>query len=95
MEAINSKMETELRLTGKDVMFGGIRFPAIVNLIILVAKQFITYARHRDSASNMQAFRPMLLRMFEMEKVIAKKRGKCEQFRKRWLPFIRDGVLCF
>ena len=53
--AINRK-RPGISLTENDVMFGGIRLPAVVNLVIMVAKQFMTYNRHRDSMSNMQAF---------------------------------------
>ena len=90
--AINRK-RSGISLTENDVMFGGIRLPAVVNLVIMVVKQFITYSRHRDSMSNMQAFRSMLLKVFEMERTVAVKRGRIDKFRKRWALVTENNTL--
>ena len=90
--AINRK-RPEISLSEYDVMFGGIRLPAVVNLVIMLAKQFITYNRHRDSMSNMQAFRSMLLKAFEMERTVAVKRGRIDNFRKRLALLTENNTL--
>ena len=94
IEAINVRRTTEISPTENEIMFGGSGYPAVLNLIIIVAKQFIANNRYRDSASSLQAFRPMLQKVFEMEKVTARKNGKCDLFRTKWSPFTHGGVLC-
>ena len=67
-----------------DVLFGVDGHPHLVNLIILVAKQFIVNQNYRDGSKEMPAFHAALAKMFEMEKHIAKENNKIDKFRLRW-----------
>ena len=77
-----------LRITLKDVLFGSAEIPDVVNLIILVAKQFIVNQNYRDGSKELPGFCAALSKMFNMEKCIAMKHSNKEKFRKRWAPFI-------
>ena len=93
LEIINSRVENGI-FTERDILFGGIKSNAVVNMILLVAKQFLIHCRQRDYAPNLRAFRPTLLRAFDTEKASAVKNGKLDHFRERWAPFLQDDTLC-
>ncbi|XP_043218190.1 uncharacterized protein LOC122379777 [Amphibalanus amphitrite] len=82
-----------IEITCYNALFGGRQYANIVNCMILLAKQFIVTQHSHDTAPNMQAFRPVLSRMFDMEKTIAVKGSKVDEFRDRWKLFIRPGTL--
>ena len=88
--ALNVKlpMREKVKLTCHDVMFGCLGRPDVINLIILVAKQFIVSQRIREGLFNMDQFRPALLKMFRMEKRNALANVKMDRFRERWTHFI-------
>ena len=83
-----------IELNCSNVLFGYLHGPDIINFIILVAKQVIVAQRHQDAVPSLQAFRPILSKMFEMEKIIAVKNARVDTFRDRWAPFVEsDNVL--
>ena len=51
---------------------------------------------YRDALIRYQAFLPMLLRSFDMEKMMARTEAAKEMFRNRWSPYItmRNNVDC-
>lgn len=82
-------------LTRDVVLFGSDTCSSLINLIILVAKQFIVEQNYRDECKGMSAFRASLFKMFRMEKCIATKNEKMEKFRNRWSPLIERDAFCF
>ena len=79
-----------INFTCYEVMFGSSKYPAVVNLIMLLGKQFIVNQHYSDSIINLQAFRPVLLKHFNMEKAIAHDQSKVDRLRDRWRAFIAD-----
>ena len=77
-----------VQFSQKDVLFGSDRFPDVINLIILVAKQFIVHENCRDGDKDITAFKEALSKIFYMERYIAKKNGNIEKFKLRWAPFV-------
>ena len=57
---------------------------------MLLGKQFIVNQHYSDSIINLQAFRPVLLKHFNMEKAIAHDQSKVDRLRDRWRAFIAD-----
>ena len=83
-------VETRITLTAVEVIFGNPKRDRIVNMIILVAKQFILQQRYRDKPMTMDIFRQYLLKMFHIEKTNAYLSAKIEKFRRKWQPFISE-----
>lgn len=83
-------VETRITLTAVEVIFGNPKRGRIINLIILVAKQFILQQRYRDKPMTIDIFRQYLLKMFHIEKTNAYLSTKIENFRRKWQPFISE-----
>ena len=90
---VNVKMTaaTTVEFNCRNILFGCSSYTNVINLIVLVAKQFIVTQHMNDVTPNVQAFRPALLKMFNMEKCIAYKNMEMVSLRTRWEPFIADG----
>ena len=84
-----------MRFTLDVVLFGSDTCSLLINLIILVAKQFIVEQNYRDGCKGISAFRASLFKMFRMEKCIATKNEKMGKFRRRWSPLIERDAFCF
>ena len=91
-EIINAK-GIAMRFARQEVLFGADRFSSIINLIDLVAKQFIVNQNYDNGCKGMPLFRAALLKMFNMEKLIAIKNDRIEKFRIRWAAFVGTGDL--
>ena len=87
---MNEKLTSRqnISFTCRRVIFGYDRGPEVTNLFILVAKQVIVTQRYKEEAMNFAVFRSNLVKMFEMEKTIARCRNRMEDFRSRWDPFV-------
>ena len=57
-----------VRLTCDEVVFGKLNGSDLINLMILVAKQFIVEQRYRDGLFDVSLFRAAVLKIFLMEK---------------------------
>ena len=69
-------------------------FSPVVNLLMLIAKQFLASQKYRQGAVTYEIFYPNIVKMFSIEKEIARKNGKTDKFMKKWKPFISaDGML--
>ena len=65
----------------------GIGFPQVVNLIILLAKQFISTQRGRGLV-NTDLFLSGLKSAFNMEKLTATQKRNMHKFAEKWAGFI-------
>ena len=74
-----------------DVIFGGLAYSQVVNLIILVAKQFITRQRAREGIISISLFRPCILSTFNMDKTAAFQKQNMARFKERWAAFITEA----
>ena len=72
-------------------MFGRLNDSYVVNVIIIVAKQFIVGQRFRDELVSMNPFRYSMLKMFMMEKTNACAKSKLDGFRERWKYLIDES----
>ena len=94
---INDKLPRRKRvtLTRVNVLFGMPEKLPVVNLIILIAKQFIAMQRYKQGLLEFTSFHAYLLKMFAIEKEIAFQNGKIHQFTQKWSPFISAALtLC-
>ena len=96
--SLNKKLTETNRLNIQcyDVLFGSENYLDVINFMILLAKQFIVQQHYREALIRYQAFLPMLLRSFDMEKMMARTEDAKEMFRNRWSPYItmRNNVDC-
>ena len=93
---VNVKLprQRQIKLTRVGVLFGFPRKLPVVNLLMLVAKQFLASQKYRQGAVTYEIFYPNIVKMFSIEKEIARKNGKTDKFMKKWKPFISaDGML--
>ena len=93
VEVLNSKLPRyrHVVLALRDVIFGGLTNSSIVNMILLVAKQFVLQQRYHDGALSVVIFRQHLLKNFNFEKTNAFALSKLEKFKQRWRPFVTDS----
>jgi len=93
---VNVKLprQRQIKLTRVGVLLGFPRKLPVVNLLMLVAKQFLASQKYRQGAVTYEIFYPNIVKMFSIEKEIARKNGKTDKFMKKWKPFISaDGML--
>ena len=77
----------------KDVLFSIQGQYPVINLVLLIAKQFLASQRYRDGSLTYEAFYPTLVKMFSIQKKLPEN-GKTEKFVKNGKPFTSaDGLL--
>ena len=88
--ALNAKLpfREQVAFTCHEVLFGRLCGPDVINLIILVAKQFIARQKMREGLINFALFRHDLQKMFNMERAIAYTRLMTDTFRRKWKFFV-------
>ena len=93
MTILNAKLPPRkgIVLSCYNVIFGGLGYSQVVNLIILVAKQFITRERAREGIINISLFRPCILSAFNMDKTAAFQNQNMARFKERWAAFITEA----
>ena len=69
-------------------MFGLPRGKAVVNVIILIAKQFIVTRRFNEERVRWNEFVQYLSRYCQMEKIIAIKNKNIDRFISKWAPLL-------
>lgn len=91
---INSKVKPCYCIEGNanDVIFGVLNTRRVVNLIILIAKQFIVSRRFKEEQVCLEDFIPFLARHYYMEKIIATKKHSVDNFKAKWIPFIGNDL---
>ena len=93
---INAKLSRgqQVTLTRLGVIFGFFEKPPVISLIMLIGKQFLAAQKYRQELVTYQAFYPNLVKMFSIEKEIARKNGETDRFTTKWRPFISaEGLL--
>ena len=78
----------QARVKCSQVIFGCRKRPAIVNMMILMAKQFIVNQRFGQCTINFNLYRLALKKKFEMEKFTACSNFRMSQFHDRWRLFM-------
>ena len=68
--------------------FGTLKSRSVINIIILIAKQFIVVRRFKGERVCWDDFVSFLSRHFSMEKLIAREGNKVDNFKEKWKPFI-------
>ena len=88
--ALNAKLpfREQVTFTCHEVLFGRLCGPDVINLIILVAKQFIARQKMREGLINFDLFGHDLQKMFNMERAIAYTRLMTDKFRRKWKFFV-------
>lgn len=76
----------------KNILFGCLDTTNIVNLIILIAKQYIVNQRFREGQVTITSFIVTLNKYFEIEKSIALKNLKIEKMKVKWNCFISEAL---
>ena len=91
-EKMNSKLGplNQSICTATNILFGTLKALDVVNLIVLTAKQFIVGQRFKEEEIRISIFLKFIERTFQMERCLAKKDGKIERFKDKWLPFIDE-----
>ena len=79
---------TDIHFTLRNVIFGLLRGKEIVDVIILLGKQFIVSQRYMDRPITVDAFRYVVENHCKMEKAIAMKNQRFDWFNKRWHYFL-------
>ena len=81
------------------VLFGNIGSPAVVNLIILLCKQYIISSKlweDRSSNITMQGAIRIIVNQYRIEELVAKKANSLDQFLKKWEKVVyRNGTHIF
>ena len=83
------------RLTAIDVIFGCQGRAVVVNMILLVAKQFILRQRCQVGAITVDIFRHHLVKMFNIEKTNAYLSSKVENFAKNGSYSYQKQMHCY
>ena len=79
------------QFTVKDVVFGKERGPSIINLVILVCKQFIYQHKMQGKYDvNVHGFKSMLRTQFATERAVAVGSGQLDRHNKKWFCLL-DG----
>ena len=79
---------TEIRFTVRNVIFGLLGDKEIVNIIVLLGKQFVVSQRHMDRSITVDAFRHVVEKHCKIEKAIAIKNKRFDWFNNRWRYFL-------
>ena len=89
---LNNKLSIreQIELDCDKVLFGTAMYSKVINFIILLAKQFIVTQHYQDSIIQYEQFLPVVIRNFEIEKLIARSDVEKEKFCNRWTPFITN-----
>ena len=75
----------ETKLSMKDVILGILDTDnSIYNFVILHAKQYIYNARCNDHRLNVTAFKKQLKNIYTIEKYIAEKNDRVEEWQRKW-----------
>ena len=82
------RLEDRFPLNERAILFGSLQSSKLVNLFILVAKQFIVYRKYKELPLKKEAFFMMVRKTYEIEKYNAIGKERIEQFKERWKPFI-------
>ena len=79
---LNKKLTgmNRLNIQCYDALFGAENCSEVINFIILLAKQFIVQQHYQDMPICYRAFLPMLMRNFDMEKMMARSEAAKEKF---------------
>lgn len=91
---MNQRLEQRWKfdMNERNIIFGSIEASPIINFIILNAKQFIVSQRFSDGNMDVNHFVSRLLRLFKIELYTAKRKGRLEQFKSRWRPFVDEEL---
>ena len=91
---INQRVEPRhhFHANASNIIFGALKNRKIVNLIVLIAKQYIVKQRFKEERLIWDEFKAFLTRFFHMEKINANKKGKIETFKEKWSPFVTPNV---
>ena len=80
----------ELNITKEDVILGiqNIRrADNVINLIILLAKQYIYRIKYKNTVPVLQHFKKSITLQYNIEKYIAFSNCDWDKFNKRWMPY--------
>ena len=78
-------LKKNVTLTMKDVILGILDTDnSIYNFVILHAKQYIYNARCNDHRLNVTAFKKQLKNIYTIEKYIAEKNDRVEEWQRKW-----------
>ena len=94
IERINQKLKPCHRFHDNvnGIIFGSFKTRSVVNLILLVAKQFIASRRFKEERICWDDFVPHLSRYYQMEKIIAIRGENIDKFKDKWTPFISKDL---
>ena len=89
---LNNKLSIreQIELDCHKVLFGTAMYSKVINFIILLAKQFIVTQQYQDAIIQYEKFLSVVIRNFEMEKLIARSDVGKAKSRNRWTPFITN-----
>ena len=93
-EKINQKLEQPHRFQNcsNNIIFGMPKNRSIVNLIVLIAKQFIVTRRFKEERICWDDFLPFLTQYFLMEKVTAIKKERVDKLKEKWESFLTPDL---
>ena len=80
----------DLNLSKTDIIFGidnQRRADAVINFIILLAKQFIYRMKYKNAVPLIQIFKKVLLLQYNVEKFLAYSNCNWTKFNQKWMPY--------
>ena len=81
---------SELNFSKNDVLLGiqnTLRADGVINLIILLAKQFIYRMKYKSTVPSLQHFKKTVKVQFYIEKFMAYSSCNWDTFNKKWMPY--------
>ena len=69
------------------VLYGQLNTDTIVNLVLILGKQYIYWCRNNEQDLSLVQFKMFMWKYARIEYMIAKKNNKVFNFERRWKPY--------